>query len=335
MKKAVFTVFAVLAVVFTVVSCGGGNINKVKNGVFGDYDPSITVGKALENSPKWQGGKWALLEKGGRDYVTYTVTLTLDRYNSTIDLTNANTAQNFYSLLSTWNSYTLRDNGGRDILDMQTSLTNEEIQELYTIFENIVIDPSLEDLFNPYTDTVGWRGWRMLTDEYYGPWFLEHLNNIPGPDGNLLTEDEAKDLYSGIVSAGSISDINDGVLTGDSLYRYSYYFSGPGMDKNVELQRDIVNSILRVYTDKEKYQAILEETKARNSQKLNDEPMVTWESFEYVFSFVINQDGATFDTNMMEAYLNVTLNCFDNLKAWYLADKSVEQSTILGMIYRQ
>jgi hypothetical protein len=43
-------IVAVFAVGFLAVSCGGGNIKKVQNGVFADYDNTITVGKAIKNN---------------------------------------------------------------------------------------------------------------------------------------------------------------------------------------------------------------------------------------------------------------------------------------------
>jgi hypothetical protein len=48
----------------------------VQNGVFSDYDNTITVGKALENNSILKGGKWEAVNMDGRDYVTYTVQLT-------------------------------------------------------------------------------------------------------------------------------------------------------------------------------------------------------------------------------------------------------------------
>ena len=78
MKKVIF---AVMVIGFLAVSCGGGggNIKKVQNGVFSNYDNTITVGKALENNSILKGGKWKAIEMEGRDYVTYTVRMTGDQ----------------------------------------------------------------------------------------------------------------------------------------------------------------------------------------------------------------------------------------------------------------
>jgi hypothetical protein len=71
-------ILVVIAIGFLTVSCGGGggNIKKVQNGVFSDFDNMITVGKALENNKYLKGGKWKEVEMNGRKYVTYTVKLT-------------------------------------------------------------------------------------------------------------------------------------------------------------------------------------------------------------------------------------------------------------------
>jgi len=75
MKKAILVV---IAIGILAVSCGGGsgNIKKVQNGVFNNYDNTITVGKALQNNRILKGGKWEAIKKDGRDYVTYTVRMT-------------------------------------------------------------------------------------------------------------------------------------------------------------------------------------------------------------------------------------------------------------------
>jgi len=77
-------ILVVILIGFLVVSCGGGNIDKVKNGVFSNYDNTITVGKALENNKLLKGGKWKAIEMDGREYVTYTVKLTNEQIQENI-----------------------------------------------------------------------------------------------------------------------------------------------------------------------------------------------------------------------------------------------------------
>lgn len=85
MKKTRFAFAAILAVGFLMVSCGNsGNINKVKNGVFSNYDNTITIGKALENNASLKGGKWKAVEMDGRDYVLYTVTFNAPQVSAMI-----------------------------------------------------------------------------------------------------------------------------------------------------------------------------------------------------------------------------------------------------------
>jgi hypothetical protein len=132
---------AIIAVGFLAVSCGGGggNIKKVQNGVFSDYDNTITVGKALENNKILKGGKWKAVEIDGRQYVTYTAKLTgeqvMELMIESLSMTayknkpNLWMAERFYSNMSRW---------GRGVGDPQkianlTSMSNEEIKQLYAI----------------------------------------------------------------------------------------------------------------------------------------------------------------------------------------------------------
>jgi hypothetical protein len=75
----IIALVAVIGFLTTACGGGGGNIKKVQNGVFPDYDKTITVGKALENNSILKGGKWEAVEMDGRNYVTYTSSLTSEK----------------------------------------------------------------------------------------------------------------------------------------------------------------------------------------------------------------------------------------------------------------
>jgi len=135
-------IWAVIAVGFLVVSCGGGggNIKKVQNGVFSDFDNTITVGKALENNKFLKGGKWKAIEMNGRDYVTYTVKLTRSQAEEFMTAIlpqkskpNYGTASSFYRTLNKWSYYA--EKGDADALAKMTSMSAEEVKQAIDIIK--------------------------------------------------------------------------------------------------------------------------------------------------------------------------------------------------------
>jgi hypothetical protein len=140
MKRTIFAFTVVLAVALLATSCGGGgNISTVKNGVFSNYDPSITVGKALENNPNLKGGKWAATEMNGRNYVTYTVNMTQDQIISCLlndpqGLPNYFFARNFFTRLDNISDNAMVDGSKPKF----ASLTTDEFKEVHEILKNNV-----------------------------------------------------------------------------------------------------------------------------------------------------------------------------------------------------
>jgi hypothetical protein len=129
-----------------VVSCGGGggNIKKVQNGIFPDYDNTITVGKALENSKFLKGGKWKAVEMGGRNYVTYTVKFTGEQIKGFLqeaetimanykDRYNYWVAYQFWTNISKWRGASADANK----LAGMTSLSAEEVKQVREAFKDI------------------------------------------------------------------------------------------------------------------------------------------------------------------------------------------------------
>jgi hypothetical protein len=146
MKRVIFTV---ITIGFLMVSCGGGggNIKKVQNGVFNNYDNTITVGKAIENNKILKGGKWKAVEMNGRNYVIYTAKLTRVQTDELVmessalanykNKPNYWTALSFYNTLVAW-TYTSRN---PDALAKWTSMSAEEVNQAIDIIRPKVLSP--------------------------------------------------------------------------------------------------------------------------------------------------------------------------------------------------
>ena len=337
MKRAIL---AVLAVAFVAASCGGdggGNINKVKNGVFSNYDNTITLGKALENNSTLKGGKWGTVEKEGRNFVTYTVRLTKEQI---ADLLNkANTQHKNFWAANTFFERCLNGWKSRnaEALARLTSMTAEEVNQAHGIFKAALdkrnIAPSSDNYLFQFVEEYKYpdryETFRVLKDEYYGPWFLAH------EDRSDFRASMTRTSYFNLIQYGFDSSHNkgrllvqDGMLTDDLLEMYQRWFQSES--QNIELQKEIAATMLRLYPE---YEKMMEEYEtARN----NDfDPMLTIDGFEIVLSFVMNQDD-TFAPNLMETYTEITLNCFDNLKVRFMAGGSSNNNAqvILDMIYK-
>jgi hypothetical protein len=323
-KKGLLVI--VLVVGFMMLSCGG-NINKVKNGVFSGYDNTITIGNALENNDTLKGGEWGTAKMDGRDYVTYTVKYsneqiqaTLQKYikgNSTPNLVA--TRYFFQEDLSPW--YSARTDAR---LSQVTSMSPEEVEQAYNIFIRSISHPQFKDFFDPFEYP------EILKDEYYGPYFMEHIDD--------LDMSWPKGWYTNIVAPAASDyfspdyNIQNGMLVGDALERYNRIFSG--QRENIELQKEIAATMLRLYSEygsaQERFKAAEDEYKQIENSDMN--PMFTIDSFEIILSFVMNQDD-TFTINMLESWTELTLNCLDNLKVRFNAENYRESSNILKIIY--
>jgi len=129
MKRAIW---AVIAIGFLAVSCGGGNIKKVQNGVFSDFDNTITVGKALENNKFLKGGKWKEVEMNGRNYVTYTVKLTGTQVRGFLVETQSALLENKPNF---WTAWRFNNNLSGFRSGKTTTMSAEEINQVRAIFK--------------------------------------------------------------------------------------------------------------------------------------------------------------------------------------------------------
>jgi hypothetical protein len=154
MKKTILAFTAVLVVALLAISCGGGggNITKVKNGVFSSYDASITVGKALENNPNLKGGKWAAIEMNGRNYVTYTVNFSREQIQQF--LPSAFDFNIFFGTLSSttanYPNVACASLFRRHLLSpsFESSMSTEEIDQVKKILSNALTGPLSEAQYN-------------------------------------------------------------------------------------------------------------------------------------------------------------------------------------------
>lgn len=77
-------------------------------------------------------------------------------------------------------------------------------------------------------------------------------------------------------------------------------------------------------------------TAINNRNQTEDiDPLFTIDGFEIVLSFVMNQDGRTFNTNMIEFNTDVTLKCLNNIKARCAVGQLKDQDGVLNYVYRK
>jgi len=329
MKRAIL---AVIAIGFLSVSCGGGggNIKKVQNGVFSNYDNTITVGKALENNKILKGGKWKAVEMNGRDYVTYTVRLTDTQIQELLlnlltndrdyeNKPNYGSAKKFYNNLQRWSGA-----GNAEILAKVTSMSIDEVKKVFDIFKvkldannQIPEEPNLDRLYFNTTDLID-------------PYLTEIKTEQP------LMSEYIRVLVCGHYSYGELKlEIENGIFTGDAKSYFVNMFGNTKYANDKKFIDSLVRARTKIYELYVKEKAEYESAKAEydHRQKNDIEPMLTIDGYEITVSFVMNQDD-TFDINMMEIYTEVTLKCFNNLKVRFNVANSENAQSILSYIYK-
>jgi len=354
MKKAIITV---ITIGILAVSCGGGggNIKKVQNGVFSNYDNTITVGKAIENNRILKGGKWDTLQKDGRDYVIYTVRMTGEQVRALLpeslsstesyrNKPNLGTASSFYGNLAFWT----RNTGYAEI---QTSMSVEEIRQVHNIleayFDSYNQQPNVDNFFDTsgIIESFNAYGPYKMHDDFIDPYLQTIMGKVTDLSFRMLGVINSYTLNEQIsrivtddiwqfVNPPSLQ-IENGRLTGEagSLFRRSF------TDTNYADNTDLMDALVRTRTkffdwfiksleEYDKAKAVYQER-----QRNDIEPLITIDGHEIILSFVMNQDD-TFTTNMMESYTEVTLNCFNNLKVRYNAVNTENPESILNNIYR-
>jgi hypothetical protein len=365
MKKVVL---AVIAIGFLAVSCGGGggNIKKVQNGVFSNYDNTITVGKALENNSLLKGGKWEAIKMDGRDYVTYTVRLTGAQVQELLPeaLSSANwmyknkpnlgSATEFRSFLNRIRGVS----GNTETLASLTSMTAAEINmaiDIITAKLKAYEQPTEDNFFN-YSDIIeGEHGKQRLNDDFLDPYLHTikdkiillsptYVEDSSGTTryaypGELEPQELNNMIYSVVRTYIWRNDpdllIENGMLTGDAKSKFDNTFGKTNYADDKDLIAALIRTRTRYYDwhikAKEDYRKAMAEYDERRNKDI--EPLLTVDGYSLILSFIMNQDD-TFDTNMMEGYTDITLNCFDNLKVKYNSGNSDGAQIILSCIYR-
>jgi len=335
MKRAILVV---ISIGFLAVSCGGGggNIKKVQNGVFSNYDNTITVGKALENNNILKGGKWKAVEMNGRNYVTYTASLTdaqiqelllklLANESDYKNKPNYGSATKFYSNLRRW-----RGAGNAEILAKVTTMSDEEINQAVDIFKAKL------DAYNQAPKAP-----RNVTDLYYNtpgirdPYLIK-VGELDYEERGGIFSENIKVLVCGQYNYEELKlEIENGMFTGNA----KSYFDGVFGSSKYAKDKDFIDALIRartkIYDLYFKEKAEYENAKAEydERQKNDIEPMLTIDGYEITISFVMNQDD-TFAINMMEIYTEVTLKCFNNLKVRFNVANSENTESILSYIYK-
>ena len=89
MKNFILKIFGLIAALFILTACGGGNVNMVKTGVFNDYQ-GTTVGSAFDNWSICENTSWVEFEtENGRNIVEYKCTATRQGYDNLLDTLNS------------------------------------------------------------------------------------------------------------------------------------------------------------------------------------------------------------------------------------------------------
>ena len=106
----------------------------MQNGVFSNYDNTITVGKALENNKYLKGGKWKEVEMNGRKYVTYSVKFTGKQVRDFLAETKS--AFDHTSKPNFWTAWQFNNNlSGFSSGRVMTTMSAEEINQVRAIFK--------------------------------------------------------------------------------------------------------------------------------------------------------------------------------------------------------
>jgi len=363
MKRAIW---AFIAVGFLAVSCGGGNVGKVKNGVFSDYDNTITVGKALENNKILKGGKWDSVEMNGRKYVKYTASLNEAQIQELLlnllsndrdykDKPNYWSATKFRNNLQRW-----RGAGNAEILAKVTSMSGEEVNQAFEIFNaklNAYDVPKEDDFFDYSGIIEGKFNDQWLNDSFLDPYLLTIKDKVTVvkkftslrtkqhdhgwfSEGEGLSPKIVDDLIYCVVTTYIVPGytkllIENGMFTDEAKSEFDRAFGVTNFADNKDLIDALVRTRTKFYDWHIKAQNDFDKAKAEyEERRKNDiEPLLTIDGYEITISFVMNQDD-TFEINMLEIYTEVTLKCFNNLKVWFNVGNSENAQSILSYIYK-
>jgi hypothetical protein len=320
----------------------------VQNGVFSDYDNTITVGNAIENNKILKGGKWEAVEIDGRDFVTYTVNLTGEKLQELISASLPTSTSEFRGKPNYWAARQFRNNLSKwrgvsrnaEILGNITSMTAEEINQACDIFIPEIEAhqlPNRGGFFNYPEVLEGYK--EIINDDFIDPYLLEEKYIFL--NGFRYSVDTSIDRLIYDFVTRDISDqnqdlqIENGMFTSDLQSKFDSLFGNSKYANNTDFINALIRTRTKYYNWYVKNLTEYKNAMAKYSDRQRNDiaPMLTIDGFEIVLSFVMNQDD-TFSVNMMESYTEVTLNCLNNLEVRYNAGNSDNTQNILNYIYR-
>jgi hypothetical protein len=319
MKRVILTV---IAVGFLAVSCGGGggNVNKVQNGVFSSADSTITVGQAFANDARLKGGTWKAYEKDGREIVSYTVKFTPQQINA--QRNRDNERPNF---AVAHQIFSIKNLGGWEyIFQRLQPFEKEEQQQFKTTFESAYKEaahtPEISDFFDYLKDY----------STYLDPWILERIDSFSSKYGSLGRDNVLSTVMSFITTYNYDSiPSNKGNFNYAS---YSFKYDSLNYADAPEFETALINSAANYDV-----QYIIAKEKLENAKKELEgkdiDPLVTVNGGSIAFFFVMDQANKdAFNIGGMYFQEDLTLNFYNNKKVtWEL--EYTTPNKILEYIY--
>jgi hypothetical protein len=306
-------IVAVFAVGFLAVSCGGGNVKKVQNGVFKSVDSTITVGQAFANDATLKGGAWKAYKNDGRQIVSYTVKFSPQQINA--QRNDNKERPNFAvanQIIRARNFF-----GWDNIFQRLKPFEKEEQQQFQTTFESAYKEvasstPQLSDYFTGFADY----------SIYLDPWIMERLDSF-----SYGSSPKSKDDI--------ISAINDFIeVHNRSAFGYAYtrFFVYTNYDGISEFETALKNTVANYNESyriaKEKLENAQEEWESKDI-----DPLVTVNKGSVAFFFVMDQANKdAFNIGGMYFEEDLTLNFYNNKKVTWEQEYTTPNK-ILEYIY--
>jgi hypothetical protein len=313
MKRAIW---AVIAIGFLVVSCGGGNVTKVKNGVFPDVDSTITVGQAFANDATLKGGDWKTYKNEGREIVSYTVQFTPSQINAQ---RNRDKERPNFTVAN--QIFSIKNIAGWDyVFQRLQPFEKEEQQQFRAVFEPAFTKasraPEERDFFDLYDYS-----------KYLDPWIMERLDSFSYVKKELLSRDAVIRMVLEFIRRYNGNNFYGAY---NAAFKLGYDINYDGVPEfETALKNSAANYAEQSRIANEKLEAAI---KAWESKDID--PLITVNRGSVTFFFVIDQANKdAFNIAGMYFEEDLTLNCLNNKKVtWQL--EYTTPNKILEYIYK-
>jgi len=311
-------IWAVISIGFLAVSCGGGNVNKVKNGVFPDIDSTITVGQAFANDATLKGGNWKAYKNEGREIISYTVQFKPSQINA---LRNRDNERPNFAVAN--QIFSIKNLIGWDyIFERLQPLEKEEQQQFITVFEpayeKVAFSYQIEDFFNEEYS------------KYFDPWLMEHLDSFSYVhDGTSVERDNVIiNTFSFIEAYNKFGQNFNSAYLRSFGSGYTVNYSGvPEFETALENTAAKYNELYRIAEEKF-------ETAKKEWESKDIEPLITVNRGSITFFFVMDQANKdAFNIGGMYFEEDLTLNFFNNKKVTWELEYTTPKK-ILEYIYK-